>query len=75
MEIVTKLITAIGSIVTVIGLFNVLMGVYTWYRGFKNENAEKIDQGINSMVLGGVIGTIAAGVTVAINAALGNISF
>ena len=51
------------------------MGVYTWYRGFKNENAEKIDQGISSMVLGGVIGTIAAGVTVAINAALGNISF
>ena len=75
MEIVTKLITVIGSIVTVIGLFNVLMGVYTWYRGFKNENAEKIDQGISSMVLGCVIGTIAAGVTVAINAALGNISF
>ena len=72
MEIVTKLVTAIGSLV---GLFNVLMGVYTWYRGFKNENPEKIDQGISSMVLGGVMGTIAAGVTVAINAALGNISF
>ena len=55
MEIVTKLITVIGSIVTVIGLFNVLMGVYTWYRGFKNENSEEIDQGISSMVLGGVI--------------------
>ena len=75
MEIVTKLVTAIGSLVAVIGLFNVLMGVYTWYRGFKNENPEKIDQGISSMVLGGVRGTIAAGVTVAINAALGNISF
>ena len=75
MEIVTKLITVIGSIVTVIGLFNVLMGVYTWYRGFKNENPEKIDQGISSMVLGGVMGTIAAAVTVANNAALGNISF
>ena len=75
MEIVTKLVTAIGSLVAVIGLFNVLMGVYTWYRGFKNENPEKIDQGISSMVLGGVMGTIAAGVTVAIKAALGNISF
>ena len=75
MEIVTKLITVIGSIITVIGIFNVLMGLYTWYRGFKNENPEKIDQGISSMVLGGVMGTIAAGVTVAINAALGNISF
>ena len=75
MEIVTKLITVIGSIVTVIGLFNVLMGVYTWYRGFKNENAEKVDQGISSMILGGVMGTIAAGVTAAVVAALGNIAF
>ena len=75
MEIVTKLITVIGSIITVIGLFNVLMGLYTWYRGFKNENPEKIDQGISSMILGGVVGTIAAGITVAVVAALGNIAF
>lgn len=75
MEIVTKLITVIGSIITAIGLVNVLMGLFTWYKGFKNENVEKVDQGINSMILGGVVGTIAAGVTVAINAALGNISF
>lgn len=75
MEIVTKLITAIGSIITVIGIFNVLMGLFTWYRGFKNENAEKVDQGISSMILGGVMGTIAAGVTAAVIAALGNISF
>lgn len=75
MEIVTKLITVIGSIITAIGLVNVLMGLFTWYKGFKNENVEKVDQGINSMILGGVVGTIAASVTVAINAALGNISF
>lgn len=75
MEILTKLITVIGSIVTVIGLVNILMGLYTWYRGFKNENPEKIDQGISSMVLGGVMGSIAAGVTVAVVAALGNIAF
>lgn len=75
MEIVTKLVTTIGSLVAAIGLVNVLMGVYTWYRGFKNENPEKIDQGISSMILGGVMSSISAGVTVAINAALGNISF
>ena len=75
MEIVTKLITTIGSIITAIGLVNVLTGLFTWYKGFKNENVEKVDQGLNSMILGGVVGTIAAGVTVAVNAALGNISF
>ena len=75
MEIVTKLVTTIGSLVAAIGLVTVIMGVYTWYRGFKNENPEKIDQGISSMILGGVMSSISAGVTVAINAALGNISF
>ena len=75
MEIVTKLVTVIGSIITANGLFHVLMGVFTWYKGFKNENVEKVDQGISSMISGGVMASIAAGVTAAIVAALGNISF
>lgn len=75
MEIVTKLVTIIGSIITVIGLFNVLMGLFTWYKGFKNENPDKIDQGVSSMILGGVVGAIASGVTVAVISALGQISF
>lgn len=75
MEIVTKLVTTIGSIITVIGLFNVLMGLFTWYKGFKNENPDKIDQGISSMILGGVVGVIAVGVTATIVSALGQISF
>lgn len=75
MEIVTKLVTTIGSIITVIGLFNILMGLFTWYKGFKNENPDKIDQGISSMILGGVVGVIAGGVTLAIISALGQISF
>lgn len=75
METVTKLVSIIGSLITVLGLFGVLTGLYTFFRGQKNENPEMVDKGISSMVLGGIVGVVAAGVSASIVTALNSIKF
>ena len=75
METVTKLVTIIGSVITVVGLFGALTGLYTFYRGQKNDNPDLVDKGINSMILGGIVGVVAGGLTATIITNLNSIKF
>ena len=75
METVTKLVTIIGSVITVVGLVGALTGLYTFYRGQKNDNPDMVDKGINSMILGGIVGVVAGGLTATIITNLNSIKF
>lgn len=75
MDIVIKMIGVIGGIMTVIGLFSVLTGALNFFSGRKNENPQKMDSGIESMIMGGAMAAISGGITAAIIAAVGAIRF
>ncbi|MFZ2577229.1 MAG: hypothetical protein WAX22_07080 [Lactococcus hircilactis] len=75
MDILTKLVTVVGGVFAVIGLFSVLTGAMNFFTGRKNGNGNKVDEGVESMVSGGIMAGISAGVTAAIIAAIQNIKF
>ncbi|TYC47999.1 hypothetical protein ESZ50_10235 [Weissella muntiaci] len=73
MEIVIKLVTALGTVGVVIGLFAVYTGYMKFSTGQKNDNGPAVDQGIQSMVLGGVMAAMSGGIAATIIAALNNL--
>ena len=66
MDVVVKMVGVLGGIMTVRGLFGVMTGFMDFNSGRKNDNGTKVDQGIDSMVSGGVMAAITAGVTASI---------
>lgn len=75
MDILVKLMNVLGGILVVQGLFSIVTGVQKYFAGQKNDNAQQMDQGINSMISGGALATITGGIIAAINVALGQIKF
>lgn len=75
MDVVIKMVGVLGGIMTVRGLFGVMTGFMDFNSGRKNDNGTKVDQGIDSMVSGGVMAAITAGVTAAIIVAIQSIKF
>lgn len=75
MEVAQKIITAIGAIIGVIGLGWGLFGAFEFFSGFKNGNPEKKDSGMTGIIAGAALAVIAPSIAVAINAALGALSF
>ncbi|USJ19920.1 hypothetical protein [Lactococcus formosensis] len=75
MDVVVKMVGVLGGIMTVRGLFGVMTGFMDFNSGRKNDNGTKVDQGIDSMVSGGVMAAITAGVTAAIIVAIQAIKF
>ena len=75
MDVVVKMVGVLGGIMTVRGLFGVMTGVMDFNSGRKNDNGTKVDQGIDSMVSGGVMAAITAGVTASIIVAIQAIKF
>lgn len=75
MDVVVKMVGVLGGIITVRGLFGVMTGFMDFNSGRKNDNGTKVDQGIDSMVSGGVMAAITAGVTASIIVAIQAIKF
>ncbi|BDW47873.1 MULTISPECIES: hypothetical protein [Lactococcus] len=75
MDVVVKMVGVLGGIMTVRGLFGVMTGFMDFNSGRKNDNGTKVDQGIDSMVSGGVMAAITAGVTASIIVAIQAIKF
>ncbi|CUW08313.1 MULTISPECIES: hypothetical protein [Leuconostoc] len=73
MAVVVKLVTALGGAIVVGGLISVLFGWRSVYQGNKNDNPQKVDTGIEAMVLGGITAGITGTITAAIIAALNNL--
>lgn len=75
MEVMIKIVGVIGAVFAVIGLFSVLTGAMNFFSGRKNGNGNKVDEGTESMVSGGIMAGIAGSITAAIIAAIQNIKF
>ncbi|WP_019781583.1 hypothetical protein [Streptococcus sobrinus] len=75
METATKVVTALGGIITAIGLGWLLTGAYTFFSGWKNKNPVDQDNGMSGIISGAALGVLAAGITAAIVAGLNAISF
>ncbi|MDR2465103.1 MAG: hypothetical protein LBD38_02350 [Streptococcaceae bacterium] len=74
METVETLITVVGTIFTIRGLFSVLTGAMDFFSGRKNENPSKVDSGVESMIAGGVMSVLSGGITAAILSAISELS-
>ncbi|HFI0715102.1 TPA: hypothetical protein ACGO5G_000443 [Streptococcus suis] len=75
MELVTKLITIMGVIFTVSGLIWAFVGFFDFSAGRKNNDPTRQDQGLQSMILGGALAAISAGIAATIISQLGGIAF
>ncbi len=75
METAQKVITAVGGIIAVIGLSWILNGAFDFFSGRKNNDPNRQDQGMSSMISGGALAVLAVSVAAAIVVAMGNIKF
>lgn len=75
MDVVIKVITAVGGALTVGGLISVLLGWNEFRQGVANDDARSSDKGSQKMVLGGVTALITGSITAAIIVALNAIKF
>lgn len=73
MSTVIKLIGYLGTAVVVIALVGVLFGWHAVSQGRKNDNPQKVDQGIEAMVMGGITAAVAGSIVTAIIANLNNL--
>ena len=53
METAQKVITAVGGIIAIIGLSWILNGAFDFFSGRKNNDPNRQDQGMSSMISGG----------------------
>lgn len=75
MDVLIKLVGVVGGAFAVIGLFSVLTGAMNFFSGRKNGNGNKVDEGAESMISGGLMAGIAGSITAAIIVAIQNIKF
>ena len=75
METAQKVITAVGAIIAIIGLSWILNGAFDFFSGRKNNDPNRQDQGMSSMISGGALAVLAVSVAAAIVVAMGNIKF
>lgn len=75
METAQKVITAVGGIIAIIGLSWILNGAFDFFSGRKNNDPNRQDQGMSSMISGGALAVLSVSVAAAIVASMGNIKF
>ncbi|NCB81680.1 MAG: hypothetical protein EOM38_04630 [Bacilli bacterium] len=75
METAQKVITAVGGIIAIIGLSWILNGAFDFFSGRKNNDPNRQDQGMSSMISGGALAVLAVSVAASIVVAMGNIKF
>lgn len=72
---ITKIVTILGGVGVVMGLFWGFSGVMDYFQGRKNRDKQKQDEGLESILYGGVLAAISAGIAASIVAALNALSF
>lgn len=75
MDILTKLVGIVVSVIVVISLFSILFGFNKFTKGRKSEDTRMTDEGIEAMVWGAATAAIVGGVGAGIIAAMTKISF
>lgn len=75
MDILIKMVTVVGAVFTIRGLFGVFTGAMDFFSGRKNDNPTKMDNGIESMITGGAMAGIAASIAAAIIVSINAIKF
>lgn len=75
MDVLIKLVGVIGGVMVVKGLFGIVTGLSDFQSGKKNDNPTKMDNGIESMVWGGVIAGISSGIVATVIVAIQRINW
>ena len=75
MEIITKIITGLGVVGTISGLFWIWSGAVDFVQGRKNKDKQRQDDGSDSMINGAFLAVAAAGIAAAVVAALSQLKF
>lgn len=75
MQTAIKVVTALGAVLSVVGLGWLLTGAFDYFSGRKNGNPQMMDQGMTSMISGGAVAVLSGGIAAAIIAAMQSIHF
>lgn len=75
MELITKIITGLGGVGTVTGLFWIWNGAVDFVQGRKNNDKQRRDDGSDSMTNGAFLAVASAVIASLIVAALSQIKF
>lgn len=70
MQVATRVIIAMGAVVSAVGFGWLLTSAFDYFAGRKNGNPQMMDQGTTSMISGGVNAVISGGVATAIVATM-----
>lgn len=75
MEEVKKLVTILGAIAVVVGLFWGFSGFMDYLQGRKNRDKNKQDEGLEAIIYGAAVSGVSAAIATAISTAITNIKF
>ena len=75
MEAVMKVINIIGNAGAVVGIIWALIGAYQFFQGRKNSDKNRMDDGLEGIINGALIGLVVKGLAAAGVAALQGITF
>ena len=75
MEIITNIITGLGVVGTITGLFWIWGGAVDYIQGRKNKDKQRQDDGADSMTNGTFLAVASVGIAAAIVAALSQLKF
>lgn len=75
MDAVIKVINIIGSGGAVVGIVWSLIGAYQFFQGRKNSDKNRMDDGLEGIINGALIGIVVKGLATAGIAALQGITF
>ncbi|MBF0779349.1 hypothetical protein E4T82_11650 [Streptococcus cuniculi] len=75
MDMAIKIVTLIGGLMSISGLFWMLFGVYEVFAGRKNKRPEQRDEGQEGIINGFALAAFSATITAAIVAAIRAIKF
>ena len=75
MDAVIKVINIIGNAAAVVGIVWALIGSYQFFQGRKNSDKNRMDDGLEGIINGALIGIVVKGLATAGVAALQGITF
>ena len=75
MGAVIKVIDIIGNAAAVVGIVWAIIGVYQFFQGRKNSDKNRMDDGLEGIINGALIGIVVKGLATAGVAALQGITF
>lgn len=75
MDLVVKLVTILGAVLVIVGLFWSFAGFIEFLQGRKNKDKNKQDDGLESIIYGAVLASVSGGIAAAIVAQLNAITF